>query len=59
MNDDTPMPFGIHAGNRLADVPDAYLLWLYDNNKCFGALRAYIVDNLDAIRQNAGQPAKK
>lgn len=55
MNDDSIMPFGIHQGKRLADVPDKYLLWLYENKKCFGDLKAYIEDNLDAIKQNAAK----
>jgi uncharacterized protein (DUF3820 family) len=28
--DDTVMPFGEHEGKRLAEVPDDYLFWLWD-----------------------------
>lgn len=30
MNDDTPMPWGEHKGTPLKDVPDGYLLYLYE-----------------------------
>lgn len=52
MTDDSIMTFGKFAGRKLADVPDSYLLWLYENGKCYGALRDYIEDNLDAIKKN-------
>lgn len=54
------MPFGKHKGKHLKDVPDDYLLWLYDNyqswiqkkkklNNTQRGLLAYIEDNLDSI----------
>lgn len=33
-NDESIMPFGIHKGKALANIPDHYLKWLYENNKC-------------------------
>lgn len=47
--DDTVLDFGIHKGKRLEDVPASYLLYLYENGKSFGALHAYIKDNLDVL----------
>lgn len=38
MNDESIMPFGKHKGEKLANVPADYLLWLYDNYKCFGEI---------------------
>ena len=29
----TFMPFGMYAGERMQDVPPAYLLWLWENGK--------------------------
>ena len=52
MKDTDLMPFGKFKGFPLADVPDSYLLWLYEKGKCRGALKLYIHDNLDAIKQN-------
>ncbi len=49
--DTTIINFGKHKGQKLANVPANYLLWLYDNNKCDGSLRAYIRENLDILRK--------
>lgn len=46
MNDNSIMPFGKYKGDRLIYVPDNYLIWLYEENKCFGALKQYIKENL-------------
>lgn len=51
MTDESIMPFGIHKGKRLIDVPAQYLIWLYDNNKCSGPLKDYIEDNMDALKK--------
>jgi len=52
MNDESIMPFGKYKGEKLANVPSSYLLWLFDAGKCFGELRAYIADNMDAIKSD-------
>ena len=31
LNDESPMPFGKHEGEKMANVPDSYLNWLYDS----------------------------
>ena len=51
MTDKSIMPFGIHKGKQLDQVPDSYLLYLYDNCKCGPELKAYIEDNLDVIKK--------
>lgn len=51
LTDKSPMPFGIHKGTSMANVPAEYLLWLYDNGKCSQEVRDYIEDNLDVLRQ--------
>lgn len=53
LTDESKITFGMHAGKSLSEVPDQYLLWLYENNKAHGELKAYIVDNLDSIKHNA------
>ncbi len=50
MTDESIMPFGRHKGEKLASVPPEYLLWLYDEGKCYGELRTYIADNMDSIK---------
>ena len=49
MNDNSIMPFGKYMGQKMANVPADYLLWLYRNNKCYGELRQYIRENMDAL----------
>lgn len=51
MDDNSLMPFGIHKGKKLANVPDNYLIWLYDNDKCSGELKKYIKNNLDSLKK--------
>ena len=50
MTDESIMPFGKHKGEKLANVPPSYLLWLFDEGKCYGELREYIVDNMESIK---------
>lgn len=49
MDDNSIMPFGKYKGEKLANVPAGYLLWLFDNGKAYGQLRDYIHENHDAI----------
>jgi len=39
-------------------VPASYLLWLYDNNKCDGQVKDYILDNLSFLREEYKKEAK-
>lgn len=50
MNDNSIMPFGVHKGKALANVPAKYLLWLYKEAKCFGELRKYIESNMEVLK---------
>lgn len=47
------MPFGKYRGTKMCDVPADYLLYLYDTNKCNGAVLKYIVDIKDALIREA------
>ena len=29
-NDETEMPFGMHCGTALGDLPDSYIQWLFE-----------------------------
>lgn len=58
--DSTKMPFGAYIGVPLENVPDKYLLWLYQSGKLRDqSLIAYIEDNLDAIKQNANDTSRR
>jgi uncharacterized protein (DUF3820 family) len=50
MNDESIMPFGKHKGEKMANIPPDYLLWLFDNGKCYGEVRQYIEDNLEVLK---------
>lgn len=50
--DNTIMSFGTHKGKALKNVPDSYLLWLYESGKAYGKLAMYIMDNLDIIKKD-------
>lgn len=59
MEDTDIMPWGIHKGKQMADVPASYLLWLYENGKCFGSVKLYIHDNLEVIRVEINRQSNK
>jgi uncharacterized protein (DUF3820 family) len=50
LNDESPMPYGIHKNEKMIDVPASYLLFLYENGKCNQAVKEYVVDNLDCLK---------
>lgn len=58
LTDESLMPFGKHKGEKLANVPPDYLIWLYDNNKCFDDLRKYIESNMDVLKAEIEQKKK-
>lgn len=59
LTDESIMPFGKHKGEKMANVPASYLLWIYDEwtlpnpRFCFvnQEVKAYIEDNLDVLRK--------
>ena len=51
LTDTSPMPFGKFKGDKMENVPAKYLLWLYNNDKCFGLVKDYIIDNLQVLEQ--------
>lgn len=50
MTDESVMAFGVHKGQKLANVPAGYLVWLFDNGKAWGELKTYIEANMDVLR---------
>lgn len=51
LKDDSLMPFGKHQGKKMANVPAGYLLWLNDQPWVDGNVKAYIHDNIEALRK--------
>jgi uncharacterized protein (DUF3820 family) len=51
LTDDSLMPFGKYKGDKMANVPAGYLMWLHDNNKCNAEVKAYIEDNLEVLKE--------
>lgn len=49
LKDDSPMPFGQYKGDKLANVPASYLLYIRDNFKLFDNLKKYIDDNRQGL----------
>lgn len=49
MNDQTPMPWGIHKGTPIGEVPAHYLLFLYNEGKTSGAVKRYIEENKNTL----------
>jgi uncharacterized protein (DUF3820 family) len=59
MDDNSKMPFGKHQGEKLANVPPEYLLWLYENAKLYGELKEYVEDNMFSIKEEIKYNQKK
>lgn len=49
MDDNSIMPFGDFKGEKLANVPAKYLIWLYNTNQSFGKLKEYIQENMEVL----------
>ena len=49
------LSFGVYIGKDIEDVPDKYLLWIWENWKgaMVGKLWDYLRENIDAIKKNA------
>jgi|WetSurMetagenome_2_1015567.scaffolds.fasta_scaffold03883_17 uncharacterized protein (DUF3820 family) len=49
MNDNDKMPFGKYKGEMMANIPAEYLIWLYENGKCYGDVKKYLDENIDTL----------
>ena len=49
LTDNSLMPFGKHKGQKMANVPADYLLWIFENNKCTQEVANYIKENMDTL----------
>jgi uncharacterized protein (DUF3820 family) len=44
------MPFGKYKGEKMANIPAEYLVWLYENSKVYGYVKDYIKENLETLK---------
>ena len=51
--DESIMPFGKHKGEKMANIPASYLLWLYEDSGFLadGLLKDYIKENLEDLKK--------
>lgn len=49
LQDTDPMPWGKYAGEKMANIPAGYLLFLLENNKCSGDVKEYILENKETL----------
>lgn len=53
MTDNDLMPFGKHKGVKMANVPDSYLIYIYENDMIgkFERVKKYIEENWDILKK--------
>ena len=49
--DNDLMPFRVHRGKPMIDVPAKYLIWLYNEGCSHQGVKQYIIENLDALNK--------
>lgn len=59
ITDNTLMPFGMHRGKAMVNIPAVYLLWLYNNGCNHEGVKKYILNNLDALNKEASMTKKR
>jgi uncharacterized protein (DUF3820 family) len=60
LKDGDKMPYGIHAGTKMVDVPAHYLIWIYENTDLYHeGLKAYIVNNMGTLKAQYANSKKK
>lgn len=50
LEDTDPMPFGMHKGKKMIDVPADYLLFIYHEGKISPTVKEYVEANLDVLQ---------
>ena len=58
-DDNSIMPFGKYKGEKMANIPAEYLLWLYENGNVYGNVKQYIKDSLETIKAEINYQSKK
>jgi uncharacterized protein (DUF3820 family) len=50
MEVDLIMPFGKYKGKNISEVPQGYLLYMYDRNKFSGAIKKCVESTVPVLR---------
>ena len=50
LTDESLMPWGKYKGEKMADVPASYLIWIYENGKYNMDFGRYVLDNWDGLK---------
>lgn len=65
LTDESLMPFGKYKGEKMANVPASYLLWIYDEwvSRRFAfenrEVKAYIEENLNVLNMESEYSKKQ
>ena len=59
MDDRSIMPYGKHKGERLANVPAGYLIYMYDHKKLSPELKKYCEENIEVLKIQKQQEDRK
>lgn len=59
LTDNSLMPYGAHKGKKMANVPPAYLVWVFENNKCTPEVAKYINENMSELKFELKQKSNK
>jgi len=59
LTDQSLMPFGKHQGEKLANVPARYLLYIFENFTLHDNLKAYIKKNKDVLEAEVKRANKQ
>lgn len=59
LTDKSPMPFGKYKGDKLANVPAKYLLYIREEFELHDNLKKYIDDNKDALQAEVKRANKQ
>jgi len=59
VDDNYLMPYGAHKGKKMANIPDDYLIHMYDQDKLWPNLRDYVKRNWDVLADEMIKQKKK
>lgn len=49
LGDSSIMPDGEYKGQKLANIPASYFIWLHSKSWCSEEMQEYIADNIDVF----------
>ena len=55
LTDESLMPFGKYKGEKMANVPAAYLLWLDKQTSLNMYVKEYIKENMEVLQKEVKQ----